>query len=326
VFNTHEEAERQIEEDLGTCNTVINGKLKIPFLYFKRPQWDKFKGADYTFTPDTLMPDGKRNQLASTHDLGQNFSKAFDIKVKDESGEDKLVWQTCFGPGIWRIMAAIIGIHGDDKGLVLPFDIAPLQIVIVPIIFSDKKSESERVISKCREIEKNLESEGYRAKFDGGEESPGFKFNKWELMGVPLRIELGPKELENKTATLVKRTERGKIQAKLGDLEKEVRSLSLKIDQDIKAKADKYFEDNTRGSNSLNDLKMLIKKHRGFIKVPFCSVDMAGEKCADILKSETEGGNVCGTLYPKEEAVKPHDKCIVCGNKAKHIVYVAKSY
>jgi prolyl-tRNA synthetase len=223
-------------------------------------------------------------------------------------------------------MAAIIGIHGDDNGLVLPFDIAPLQIVIVPIIFSDKKEGSDKVLIKCKEIENQLKNEGYRVKFDCGEESPGFKFNKWELMGVPLRIELGPKELENKTATIVKRTERVKIQIKLGDLGNDIRSLSLKIDQDIKAKADKYFEDNTRSSNSLNELKTLIKKHRGFIKVPFCSVEMNGEKCADILKSETDGGNVCGTIYPTEEKTKPDDKCIVCGEKAKHIVYVAKSY
>ena len=122
VYNEHQEALDQIKKDLETCDEVIKKKAKIPFYYFKRPQWDKFLGADDTFTPDTVMPDGKRNQLGSTHDLGTNFAKAYDIKIRAKDGKQQLAFQTCFGPGIWRIFAAMVGIHGDDNGLVLPFD------------------------------------------------------------------------------------------------------------------------------------------------------------------------------------------------------------
>lgn len=322
VFLTHEESLKQIKKDLEICKNVIYGKLKIPFLYFKRPQWDKFKGADDSFTPDTIMPDGKRNQLASTHDLGQNFSKAFDIKIIGKDKKEMYVWQTCFGPGIWRIMAALISIHGDDEGLVLPFDIVPVQVVIVPVIFSNKKSENVKIFKKCKEIESKLK---YRVKFDDSEETPGYKYNKWDLCGVPIRIEIGPKELKENKLTLVKRTDGKRIKINSNNLEKEVERNAKLVNDYIKKEADKYFKGNTKNANSLKELKNLLEKHRGFVRVSFCSVEMDGEKCANTLQEETDGGNVCGTLYPKEEKVK-NQKCIICSKKAKHIVYVAKSY
>ena len=324
VFNTHEESLKQIKLDLDTCDNIIYNKIKIPFLYFKRPQWDKFKGAVNTFTPDTLMPDGKRNQLASTHDLGQNFSKAYNIKIIDKKEKEQFVWQTCFGPGIWRIMAALIGIHGDDKGLVIPFDMAPIQIIIIPITFSDKKKDSIKIIKKCKEIESELKE--FRVKFDDSEETPGYKYNKWELKGVPLRIEIGPRDIKNKNLTIGLRTRKDKFTIKSRDLKKEIMKLIKNIDKDIKERAYKYFKNNTREADSLKELKELIKKYRGFIKVPFCSVEKEGEKCADILKAETDGGSVCGTLYPKEGKANPNQKCIICSKKANHIAYIAKSY
>ncbi len=324
VFNAHEEALEQIKLDLETCRKVIYEKIKIPFLYFKRPQFDKFKGADSTFTPDTLMPDGKRNQLASTHDLGQNFSKAYNISVKDKNEKDQFVYQTCFGPGIWRIMAALIGIHGDDKGLVLPFDMAPLQIVIIPITFANKKEDANRIKKVCKKLEDRLKKLNYRASLDDSEETPGAKYHKWELLGVPIRIEIGPKEIKVRSLAIVTRTGMKKS-VKEKELLKEIEKIAKEIDNEIGKKADLYFKDNTRNASSLKEVKTLMKNYRGFIRVPFCSVDKDGEKCAEILKEETEGGNVCGTLYPKEEKVGK-GKCIICNKKAGHIVYVAKSY
>lgn len=326
VFNRHEESLKQIDLDLKICKKVIYDKIKIPFLYFKRPQWDKFKGANNSYTPDTIMPDGKRNQLASTHDLGQNFSKAYNIKVLDKDEKEQFVWQTCFGPGIWRIMAALIGIHGDNKGLILPFDMAPLQIVLIPITFTKKKGDSIKIIKSSKEVESKLKKLDYRVKFDNSEETPGFKYNKWELMGVPIRIEIGPNEIKSKSLSLALRTEKNKKIIKIKDLEKEILKFTKKIDNNIKKRAALYFKDNTRKAQSSEELKNLIKGYRGFIKVPFCSVEKEGKKCADILKAETEGGNVCGTLYPKEEKPKSNQKCIICNKKAKHLVYVAKSY
>ncbi len=323
VFLTHEEVMYQIKKDLDIAKRVIYDKLKIPFVFFKRPRWDKFKGADATYTPDTLMPDGKRNQLASTHDLGQNFSRAYDIKVKDKAGSDVYVWQTCFGPGIWRIMAALIAIHGDDNGLILPFDIAPLNVVIVPIVFNDKKSESKDVLKKCKEVKELIKE--FKVKIDDSENSPGFKFNEWEMLGVPLRIEIGPNEVKNNEVTLVKRTDRKKIRVKMANLKEEIIKQSKVLDNEIKSRADKYFEDNTKSAKTLGELKKIIEVHRGFVKVPFCSVDSEGGKCADIVKEETNGGYVCGTKFPEEDKAKS-ETCIVCRKKANHIVYIAKSY
>ncbi len=325
VFNTHEEGLEQIDDDLKTCKNVIQDKIKIPFLYFKRPSWDHFLGAIDTFTPDTLMPDGKRNQLASTHDLGQNFSKAYDIKVEGEDKKEYHVWQTCFGPGIVRIMAALIGIHGDDKGLIIPFDMPQVQIVIIPVVFKDKV-ESKKVISRSKEIQTKLRELGYRVELDLSEDSPGFKYNKWELLGVPLRIEIGPREVKENSLTLSLRTDDKKRNMRLSKLSETVVKLGKKIDRDIQKKADEYFENSTRKVSTFKEVKDVIKKYKGFIKAPFCSVEEDGEKCADKLKAETEGGYVCGTLYPKKEKPRSGQKCIVCNKKANHTVYIAKSY
>ncbi len=323
VFLTHGEVIEQVRKDLEIAKKVIYDQLKIPFIFFKRPFWDKFKGADATYTPDTLMPDGKRNQLASTHDLGQNFSKAFDIKVKDKSGNDVYVWQTCFGPGIWRIMAALIAIHGDNNGLVLPFSFAPIQVIIVPIIFNEKKSESEKILKRCKEVKEILS--GFEVKIDDSNNSPGFKFNQWEMFGVPIRIEIGPKEVKNKEITLVKRTDKKRMKIKINDLNKQIAKQASLLDSEIKLRADKYFINNTKNAKDLNELKEIIAVHRGFVRAPFCSVDIDGQKCAEIMKEETNGAYVCGTKFPKEEKVDSKT-CIVCKKRAKHIVYIAKSY
>ncbi len=318
VFATHKEALEQVEKDLLTSEAVIRKQCKIPFLSFKRPQWDKFMGALNTFTPDTLMPDGKRNQMASTHDLGQNFAKAFDINFQDKDGTKKNPWQTCYGPGIWRIMAALIGIHGDDNGLILPFDLAPKKVVIIPIFKEENKAS---VIEYCKDLEKKLD---YSCIVDSTESTPGFKYNKWEMKGVPIRIEIGPKEVLEKTATLVLRTNKTKISVNIKDINSEIKKQSINLDKEIEKKAKEYFKNNTHDAKDLTELKKIIKAHRGFVRVPFCSVENDGEKCADKLKEVTDGVNVCGTLYPVEE--KASGNCIICDKKAKHIVYTAKSY
>jgi prolyl-tRNA synthetase len=161
VFATHSGVLKQVKKDVEICEKIIYKRLGLPFLLLRRPQWDKFAGAIDTYTPDCLMPDGKVNQIASTHDLGQKFSKAYNITFTDEKEKKQFGWQTCFGPGIWRIMAALIGVHGDNYGLVLPFEIAPIQVIIVPIVF---EKTSKIVDKKCKEIEKKLREKGYRVK------------------------------------------------------------------------------------------------------------------------------------------------------------------
>ena len=326
VFNTHKEALEQIKLDFETCEKVIRDKAKIPFYYFRRPEWDKFMGANDTFTPDTLMPDGKRNQLASTHDLGQNFSKAYDIKIRGTNEKDNYAYQTCFGPGIWRIMAALIGIHGDDNGLVLPFDMAPLQIVFIPITFTKKPELSEKAVELCHSLAKKLQSEGYKVKIDDGDISPGEKYNKWDLRGVPLRIEIGPRDVENKQLVIKLRTSEERETISENELLDVVEVKVKELDNSIEKKANSYLKGKVQDANSLSELEKIMKKSRGFVRVPWCSVKKEGEACEEIIKEKTQGARVCGTLYPKEEKVKQNDKCVACGKKANHVVYLAKSY
>lgn len=327
VFKTHEDAIDQIRMDMRIMKQVTYDKLFIPFIFFKRPKWDKFLGANDTFASDTLMPDGKRNQLSSTHDLGQNFAKAFNVSFADEDGKTRLAYQTCFGPGIIRHIAALIAIHGDDKGLILPTLIAPLQIVIVPIIFSSQQQTAKDVWDSCTKLETYIQKLGHRVKFDDkDDESPGFKYNKWELKGVPLRIEIGPKEVAEKTLTLVRRTDCQKIQIHFNHLAEELQKNFIEVDMQIKANADNYFKKNTKEAHSLQELKTIIRKHKGFVKVPFCSIEMDGKECADVLKAETMGVVVSGIKYENPEKPKQGNKCVVCKKKAQHIVYAAKSY
>ncbi|MBI4447767.1 proline--tRNA ligase [Candidatus Woesearchaeota archaeon] len=326
VFATHKEATQQITKDMEIMEEVVRKKLKLPFIFFKRPQWDKFKGADETYASDTLMPDGKRNQMSSTHDLGQKFAKAYQIQIQDENGKEQYPWQTCFGPGIYRIMAALIGIHGDDTGLILPFDVAPTQLIIVPITFSKDQEKTKKVIAKCQQIKEKIKNFGYRVEVDLTENSPGFKFNNWEMLGVPIRIEIGPKEAEEETLTIARRTSREKKKIKIAELEKEIKKSAEILEKEMAEKAEKYFEGKTKETNSKKELIEIMRTYRGFVKVPFCSISSDGEKCADILKEETVGGCVCGIKLENPEKAKKTDKCVICGKEAKHIVYVAKSY
>lgn len=326
VFQTHKDALKQIKTDMKIMDKVAWKQLKIPFTFIKRPKWDKFLGAEDTFAADTLMPDGKRNQISSTHDLAHNFAKPFNVTFKDKDGEEKYGWQTCFGPGIYRIMAGLIGIHGDDQGLILPTAIAPIHVIIIPIMFKGKEDISKDILEYCHGIKKSL-GKKFNIKIDDSiDDSPGFKYNQYEMLGTPIRLEIGPKEMNENRITIVRRTFKEKIKIDLKDLKNEIKKQLKLLDKEIEERALAYFKDNTKEANSLEEVKKIIKDYRGFIKVPFCSVDFNGEECADILKAETMGGCVSGVRFKKPEKPAKDQKCIICGKKAKHIVYVAKSY
>ena len=321
VFETHGNAMSQIEKDMEIMTEVVQNQLLIPFVSLKRPQWDKFLGADNTFASDTLNPDGRRTQISSTHDLGQNFSKPFNVKFTDKDGKEQYAYQTCFGPGIWRILASIIAIHGDDTGLVLPFNIAPLQVVIIPIVFSSKQNESKKTAAYCTQLQKQLQKSGYRVHFDARSHiSPGEKYNLWELKGVPLRIEIGPREAKSKTITITRRTDKKRITAK--EIIKEITKQSKLVDKHIREQAQNYFKNSTKSASLLQEVKTILEQHRGFVLAPFCSTEKDGRPCAEKLKEETTA-HVCGT--PLQEKKPQNAKCIICQKPAKHIVYIAKS-
>jgi len=318
-FATKEDAMAQVLEDMEVTEQVIHQEYGVPFLFFRRPQWDKFAGAENTYAADTLMPDGRALQLPSTHMLGQNFSKAFGIKYKDEKGDDQFVWQTCYGPCISRIYAAVLSIHGDDKGLVFPFDLSPLQIVIVPIIKEDTRKE---VLKHCNEVKKMLEDD-FTVKLDDSDRTPGFKFNEWEMKGVPIRIELGMRDIEEGIVVMVRRDTGEKIKVKPKDLNMEIKKAGEAILKNLVKKADKWFEDKLSSADSMDELGKKLEEP-GFIKVPFCSDSLEAKVCADVIK-EKHHANVRGSLFTSKETPK-NKKCIACGNKANIYLYVARQY
>ncbi|MFA5050292.1 MAG: proline--tRNA ligase [Candidatus Micrarchaeia archaeon] len=320
VFATQKEAFDQVKEDMEITKKIIHQKFGVPFLFFKRPQWDKFAGADDTFAADTLMPDGKTLQLPSTHMLGTNFSKPFNIKYMDSDGDSKYCYQTCYGPCISRIYASLISTHGDDRGLMFPFELAPLQIVIVPIFREENKAE---ILSECKKIEKRLK-EKYSVKLDDSSNTPGFKFNYWELLGVPIRIEIGKKELAEKNVVLVRRDDKSKKKVSYEKIEMEIEKCSKEILSNLIQKADQWFNSLLSDAEDMEKLIKILDKQGGFVKVPFCSDEKKSEKCADIIREKTHG-NVRGSLFESDK-VPSGKKCIACRKDATIYLYVARQY
>jgi prolyl-tRNA synthetase len=319
VFATLEEAEAQVLEDLEITRKVITEHCAIPFITFKRPQWDKFAGAVYTAAADTLMPDGRLLQLPSTHMLGDKFAKAFNIKYVDEQENERYAFQTCFGPGITRIYGALITVHGDDNGLVLPFELAPIQVVIIPI---PKKGAKEVVHSRCHEIETIIRQAGFRVHIDDTDKRPGDKYYYWEMRGVPLRIEIGNREVKDKTVTIFRRDIRTREVLPMSDLRKSIRKLGEALTKELRNRAEKRFVGAIQDANSLKEVRQILKSGH-IARVNFCSMELDGEACAGKIKDQM-GGEVRGTRLGQEE--KPWGPCIVCGNSAKAVTYIGRAY
>jgi len=317
VFVTKEQAINQVKEDMIISENTLHKEYGVPFIFFQRPEHDKFAGAVHTYAADSLLPDGKVLQQPSTHLLGQNFAKPFNVKFVDKDGKEKYGWQTCYGPCVSRMLASIISLHGDDKGLILPPRIAPIQIIIIPIL-NDKKAE---ILKKCKEVEKELEEGSFRVKIDEREEyTPGWKFNHWELKGVPIRVEIGPKDIKNEQVILVRRDNNEKVAVREINLTEKVKVTLEEIQQKLIKKADKFFEEYLFEAKTMDELSKIIKKKGGLVKVNWCGKI----ECADYIKDETEGGDIRGVRFDKEE--KPNDKCIYCKKDANLVVYVGKSY
>ena len=315
AHTTKDDAFKQVKEDMATTQKFLHDILGIPFIFFERPSWDKFPGAYRTFAADALNPDGKVIQQPSTHIISQKFSKAFDVKFKDKDGKEKFAWITCYGPAISRIFASIIITHGDDKGLKFPWEIAPINIVIVPI------NQDKKIKNKAEKLKKQLQ-EFAPVEIDYSNKRPGEKFNYWEMKGIPIRIDLGLKDLENKKITLFRRDLDKKIIISEKDLIKNIKKISKEFTQNLIKKADKVFEGRIKNASNLKEIKKVIN-NGGIAKCNFCSVDKDGEKCAEIIEKEI-GAEIRGTRLDEDQ--KPFGKCAVCGQKANHIVYIAKAY
>jgi prolyl-tRNA synthetase len=318
VYATMEEAMDQVKEDMEMAYEMLQEEFAIPIIFFERPQWDKFPGAISTFAADVLMGSGKVIQQPSTHLLGQNFSKPFNIKFVDKDGEEKYGYQTCYGPAISRIYGAMIAYHGDDKGLVLPFDLAPIQIIIIPILFKNKE---KAVSNKAKQI-LNLFKDRYNVRIDDSDDSPGSKFYNWELKGVPIRIEIGPRDLQKKQVVIVKRHDGKKLIVKEEELIDKIIEIAENYTNEIKKKSLIDFESQIEECYE-KDAAIEAINNGKIVACGFCSIDKEGEKCAEVVEKDI-GAFVRGKRVDEEK--REFATCLICGEPATCTVYLARSY
>lgn len=318
AHSSEENAMKQVEEDMETTKEVMHDIFGLPFIFFERPSWDRFPGAKRTFAADVLNPDGRMVQQPSTHLLNLDFAKGFDVKFKDKDGKDKYCYITCYGPAISRIFASVIIVHGDNKGLVFPWKISPIQVIITPI------SNEEKLLKKAEELKKELTGNFIAADVDISEKRPGEKYYFWEMKGVPLRIELGKKEMENKELTVFRRDNLSKEKVKEKDMMGYIEKVSKEYDKNLINKADNLFKERVKDASSKKELKDAIESGK-IVRVGFCSVEKGGEKCAEIIEKEI-GAKVRGTKLKKENPSGKVSKCVICGKKAAEVVYIAREY
>jgi len=315
VHKNEQEAE---EETLKILNQVyqdyIENDLAIPVITGSKTEKEKFAGALHTYTLEALMTDGKVLQAGTSHNLGQNFAKAFNIKYLDEDQQEKYVWQTSWGTTT-RLIGALVMVHGDERGLNLPPNVAPIQIIIVPIMFDKTKKE---ILDKAGNISTILKKD-FRVEIDARDEyTPGWKFNEWEMKGVPLRLEIGPKDLVRGQVVLVRRDTGEKMAVKEEKLIETVGELLNNIQENLFTKAKKFLQENMREISDYNEFKEVIEKKRGLIKTYWCG----SKECEDKVKEETKASIRC-IPFEKEEA---SGRCIYCGKESSTVVYFARAY
>jgi prolyl-tRNA synthetase len=262
------------------------------------------------------MPDGKALQMGTSHNLGQNFAKVFNINFIGEDEKEHQVWQTSWGMST-RLIGALVMVHGDDRGLVVPPRVAPVQAVIVPITY--KKADSSAILAKAKEIMEKLKAKCIATILDDRTEyTPGWKFNEWELKGVPIRIEIGPRDLKQAQVTLVRRDTYQKTTAKMTEAVQATEKLLEEIQNNLYAKAKAALEEKTTTVQNYGDFKETLTNKGGFIKAAWCG----SLECEEKIKEET-GATIRLRPFEKE---KPVANCVYCGEKAVEMVYFARSY
>lgn len=311
VHATAEEAEEETIRMLNVYAAHCEEILAIPVIKGKKTDKEKFAGARSTYTIESLMHDGKALQSGTSHNFGDNFAKAFDIQYTDKTGKLQYVHETSWGMST-RIIGAIIMVHGDDRGLVLPPRIAPIQVVIVPIA-----QHKEGVLDCANEIKGRL-SKVARVKLDDSDKMPGWKFNEYEMKGIPVRVEIGPKDLEQNQAVLVRRDTNEKIQVNLDEIDKRVAELLVEIHNSMLERARTHRDSKTYTAASMEELKDIANNKPGFIKAMWCGK----RECEEKIKEEAGLSSRCMPFEQEHIA----DTCVCCGEKAGHMVYWGKAY
>lgn len=308
---TAEEAQAETIKMLNIYAEMMENYLAIPVVKGQKTEKEKFAGAEATYTIESLMHDGKALQSGTSHNFGDGFAKSFGIQYSDKNSQKQYVHQTSWGVTT-RLIGAIIMVHGDDSGLVLPPRVAPTQVIIVPIA-----QHKEGVLEKAEELRERI-SKVARVKADTSDKMPGWKFNEWEMKGVPVRVEIGPKDIENNVAVLVRRDTREKEVVSLDNLETRITELLNEIHDNLYAKALQNREEKTFVAKTMEELKEIADTKPGFIKAMWCG-DLA---CEEAIKEKAGLTSRC-MPFEQEEIT---DTCVCCGKKAKSMVYWGKAY
>jgi prolyl-tRNA synthetase len=315
VHATEEEAEQEVMTILDIYKDLIENYLAVPAVTGFKSDSEKFVGAKYTTTLEGLMADGKALQMGTSHHLAQNFSKPFEIKYLGKDTKEHFAWQTSWGVS-WRLIGALIMVHGDDKGLVLPPQVAPIQVVIVPI---HKDKDAKAVKEKAGEIESELKKAGIRAHMDGRDEyTSGWKFNEWEMKGVPLRINIGLRDIEKGQVEFVRRDTKEKAPGDRAKLVESTRSLLDNIQTSLFSRAKAFLEQNISRPSNYGEFKSIIEGKGGFVLAGWCG----REECERKIKDDT-GADI--RVLPFDQKDKP-DKCIYCGQESKKAAIFARAY
>jgi len=311
IHETEKEARELTLKMLDIYGEVIEELLAIPVIKGMKTEKEKFAGAVNTYTVETLMHDGRALQAGTTHYFGQNFSIPFDIKFQNREGKEEYAYQTSWGIST-RLIGAVIMAHGDNRGLKLPPEVAPVQAVIVPIA-----SHKEGVIEKAEELYKSL-NKTYRIKLDLRDNyTPGYKFNDWEMRGVPVRIEIGPRDIEQGVCTLARRDNSEKMTVKLDEINVKLGEILDQIQRDMFNAAKKSREEKTTTAANMEEFVKNINENQGFIKAMWCG----DQACEDKIKEETGAHSRC--IPFTSESVS--NKCVCCGKQAKHYVIWRKT-
>jgi prolyl-tRNA synthetase len=315
VHTTQEEAEREVLKILDIYKSMVEEELAIPVLIGKKSEREKFVGAVYTTTMEAIMPDGKALQMGTSHFLGQNFSKPFEVKFADKNNVENFVWQTSWGVS-WRLIGAMIMTHGDDKGLVLPPKVSPIQVVIIPIYYSD--GDEQKVLKKANELQSVIISKNIRVHVDDRKQlTPGFKFHDWELKGIPLRIEIGPKDIEKNKVVLVKRYNKEKTDISFDEVAGKLESVLNDIQKQMLMTSKKILGEMTYHISNYSEFKSKLEKG-GFLLSPWCGK----QECEEKIKEET-GADIRVIPFGSEDTSK---KCVYCSKQSALVPIFARGY
>ncbi len=285
--------------------------LALPVLTGRKSDKEKFAGALYTLCTEALAKDGKAIQAGTSHNLGTTFSESFDIQYQDAEGKLQRVWQTSWGVST-RLIGTLIVVHGDEQGLRLPPRVAPIQVVIVPILKDDSK---EKVLAACDQVISDLKN--VRCELDDRETvTPGYKFAEWEVKGVPIRVEIGPRDLEDGTCVVARRDTSEKVTMELSELFTAIPKLLEEIQENMYQQALTYQEENTREVETYDELKKVLEEKGGFILTGWCG----SERCEEQIQNETKA--TIRVIHEEECECK----CVLCGSAGTNKVYFAKAY